>query len=94
MTSRNLRVVLPVLALVLLATTVPSHAGWEEGVAAFKAGDYSTAAKEFQKVAEQQPTYAGGHQMLGQALQKLNRNQEALTQTYIVVQYTVLLLIF
>lgn len=79
MPGRNMRVVLPVLALSLLATAVPSHAGWDEGVAAFKAGDYKTAAKEFQTVVEQQPKYAGGHQMLGQVLLKLNRDQEALT---------------
>jgi tetratricopeptide (TPR) repeat protein len=79
MINRNLRVVLPVLALLLLATTSPIYAGWDEGVAAFKAGDFNTAAKEFKTVTDQQPTYAGGHQMLGQALLKLNRDQEALT---------------
>lgn len=80
MTNRNLGVVLPVLALTLIASAIPSFAGWEEGVKAFKAKDYATAAREFQTVTDQQPSYAGGHQMLGQALLKLNRDQEALTQ--------------
>lgn len=79
MTNRNLRVVLPTLAFLLLASPSPSQAGWAEGVAAFKAKDYTTAVREFQTVTDQQPTYAGGHQMLGQALMKLNRDQEALS---------------
>jgi Flp pilus assembly protein TadD len=56
-----------------------AHAGWEEGVAAFKAQNWAQAAQEFQAVVEASPEYAGGHQMLGQSLLKLNRSQEALT---------------
>jgi tetratricopeptide (TPR) repeat protein len=79
MTNNNLGAVLPALGLMILTAAAPSSAGWGEGVAAFKAKDYASAAREFQTVTDQQPTYAGGHQMLGQALMKLNRDQEALT---------------
>ena len=65
------------LALLLAGTAV--HAGWEEGVAAFKAGDYATAATEFKGVVEKQPDWAPGQRILGQVLVKLNRTDEALT---------------
>lgn len=55
-----------------------AEAGWEEGIAAFKAGNYSQAAQEFQAVAESRPDWPGGHYMLGQALLKLNRKDDAL----------------
>lgn len=61
-----------------LAVAGPAQAGWEEGIAAFKAKNYSVAAKEFQSVVESTPDYANGHFMLGQALSQLNRKQEAL----------------
>ncbi|MGD2113469.1 MAG: tetratricopeptide repeat protein [Acidobacteriota bacterium] len=67
-----------VLTVLALVVAVPADAGWEEGVEAFKAGNYSVAAKEFQSVVESSPEYANGHFMLGQALSKLNRKQEAL----------------
>lgn len=49
----------------LLIGLVPVEAGWDEGVAAFKAKNYQQAAQEFQQVVEQQPEEASGHQMLG-----------------------------
>ncbi len=65
--------------VLLLAAGTAAHAGWEEGVAAFRAGNYAQAAEEFRTVVEEQPEWPGGHRMLGQALLKLDRSQEALT---------------
>ena len=65
------------LALLLAGTAV--HAGWEEGVAALKKGDYATAANEFKTVVDEQPDWAPGQRMLGQVLVKLGRTDEALT---------------
>lgn len=66
------------LALVVLGAGV-AQAGWDEGVAAFKSGDYTAAASEFQKFVDERPDVYQGHYMLGQVLSKLGRNQEALT---------------
>lgn len=74
---RNLFSVL-VFALLVLAAAGPAEAGWEEGVAAFQAKNYSVAAKEFQAVVESTPDYANGYFMLGQSLAQLNRDQDAL----------------
>ncbi|HSL84526.1 MAG TPA: tetratricopeptide repeat protein [Thermoanaerobaculia bacterium] len=65
------------LAVLVLGTAGAAHAGWEEGVAAFKAGNYSVAAKEFQGVVEATPDFADGYFMLGQSLAQLNRHQDA-----------------
>lgn len=65
------------LTLTVVGTT-PAEAGWEEGVAAFKSGNYTQAAKEFQAIAQERPDWDGGHYMLGQTLLKLNRDEEAL----------------
>jgi tetratricopeptide (TPR) repeat protein len=73
---RNLLTVLA-LALLVLATAGPAEAGWQEGVDAFKAGNFSVAAKEFQAVVESSPNYANGYFMLGQSLTQLNRSQDA-----------------
>jgi tetratricopeptide (TPR) repeat protein len=48
-----------------LAVAVPTHAGWEEGVAAYRSRDYSAAAKEFEDVTKTNPDFAGGYYMLG-----------------------------
>jgi len=74
---RNLITVLA-FALLALAAAGPAQAGWQEGVNAFKAGNYSVAAKEFQAVVESSPDYANGYFMLGQSLAQLNRAQDAL----------------
>lgn len=69
-----------VLALAAsLAFSVSVEAGWEEGVAAFRAQNYAQAVTEFRTVVEDQPEWPGGHRMLGQSLLKLGRSQEALT---------------
>lgn len=74
---RNLITALVVVVLALGAVG-PAEAGWDEGVAAFKAGNYSAAAKEFQAVVEATPNYANGYFMLGQSLAQLNRHEDAL----------------
>ena len=51
----------------LLALAIPAEAGWEEGVAAFRAQNYAQAIEEFRVVVEDQPEWAGGHRMLGQS---------------------------
>ena len=78
MRTRHTFILLATIPLILLAVT-PSEAGWEEGVAAFKAQNYAQAVEEFRAVVEEQPDWPGGHRMLGQALLKLDRSQEALT---------------
>jgi Flp pilus assembly protein TadD len=65
-----------VVLLAALAAT-PALAGWEEGVAAFKAGNHSQAVKEFQAVTQQRPDWPGGHLMLGRSLLKLGRSEDA-----------------
>jgi len=67
------------LAVALLGTVAVVEAGWDEGVAAFKAGNYSAAANEFQTFVDERPDVFQGHYMLGQTLAKLNRNQEAIS---------------
>lgn len=67
-----------VVWIVLLLGTAPVWAGWDEGVAAFKAGDYTTAAGQFQDVVASSPDGYQSHYMLGLSLQKLNRKEEAL----------------
>ena len=57
-----------------------AFAAWDEGVAAFKAGNYSKAAQEFEALAQQRPDCMQCYLMLGQSLLKLKRPQEAVTQ--------------
>ena len=67
-----------VAAIVAVGGAGVATAGWEEGVAAFKAGNYQVAAQEFSAIVEKTPDYDGGQYMLGATLLKLNRHQEAL----------------
>lgn len=67
-----------IAAFVALGAAGAASAGWDEGVAAFKANDFQTAAREFSAVVEKTPDFDGGQYMLGIALLKLNRHQEAL----------------
>jgi len=64
-------------AVLFLAAGI-AEAGWEEGVAAFKAGNLDTAAQEFRGVVEKNPEFSAGHFMLGQVLLKQKKNREAL----------------
>jgi tetratricopeptide (TPR) repeat protein len=65
------------LFLLALVAAAPAWAGWEEGVAAFKGGNFAQAVKEFQSVVQQKPDWPGGHLMLGRSLLKLGRPEEA-----------------
>ena len=56
----------------------PLLAGWDEGVAAFKSGQFEQAAHEFQQVVKQSPDAYNGHYMLGLTLERLKRKEEAL----------------
>lgn len=67
------------LAVLLLGTVAVVEAGWDEGVAAFKAGNFTEAAKQFQTFVDERPDVFQGHYMLGQTLAKLDRNQEAMS---------------
>lgn len=71
----------PVILLITgaLLAVLPAHAGWEEGVAAFKAGNFAQAAKEFEALATANPEQAQVQVMLGRALLKTNRASQAVT---------------
>ena len=76
MRTRHTFILLATIPLILLAVT-PSEAGWEEGVAAFKAQNYAQAVEEFRAVVEEQPDWPGGHRMLGQAYVQAGRYRDA-----------------
>ena len=67
-----------------LSLTGIATAGWDEGVAAFKAGKWDEAIRQLQPVVNEREKagqkWAGGHFVLGQALLKANRNSEAVAQ--------------
>jgi len=75
--QRRFIIVLALCVLSLSAAT--AWAGYEEGVQAFKNGNYSLAVSELQSYVQEAPDQWQGHYLLGQALLKLKRNQEALT---------------
>lgn len=66
-------------AALLAVLAVPARAGWEEGVAAFKSGNYAKAVTEFQGVTAANPNWPGGYLMLGQSQLKLGRSDAAVT---------------
>jgi tetratricopeptide (TPR) repeat protein len=55
-------------------------ADWDGGMSAFRKGDWTAALKEFQGVLADTPDYAGAHYMVGQCLQRLGRDAEALKE--------------
>ncbi len=52
----------------LLATASVASAGWDEGVAAFRAGNFEQAIAEFRQFVEERPDQQVGYQMLGRSL--------------------------
>lgn len=78
-----LRNAVRILTLSLLVFGIVSfaEAGWEEGVAALRAGNLDQAVAEFKAVVDAQPEFSGGQYMLGQVLLKQGKKQEALTHS-------------
>jgi tetratricopeptide (TPR) repeat protein len=60
-----------------LVAVVPAQAGWEEGVEAFKAKNYTQAAREFETVVRERGDWAGGYLMLGRSQLLLERPADA-----------------
>jgi tetratricopeptide (TPR) repeat protein len=73
-----MRKILTTLFVGALLLAGPAGAGWDEGVAAFKAKNYQQAATEFQGVVEQQPEHPSGYLMLGRSLLALKKPNQAL----------------
>lgn len=74
----RLQIVVVALLLLLGVTAGVAEAQWEEGVAAFKAGNYTEAVQQFRQVVEAQPEFDGGVFMLAQALDRAGQESEAL----------------
>ncbi len=70
--------IIATLAILALGSAGAVSAGWDQGVAAFQAKNYTQAAIEFQEVVEQQPDLYQGHYMLGQSLAAQKKMQDAL----------------
>lgn len=64
--------------VVALLVTAPAAAGWEEGVAAFKKGNFELARAELTEVVQAHPDSHAAHFMLGQALLRLGESSQAL----------------
>ena len=67
-------VVLSTCAALVAAAALASH---EEGLAAFKAGDYDRAATLFRQVVDERPGEFASHVMLGRSLLSAGRSAEA-----------------
>ena len=69
------------LLVLLVVAAAPSlvEAGWDEGVAAFKKGDFATAEREIKPIVDSKPDWSGGHYMLGWVYLKDNKHREAIT---------------
>lgn len=76
MTTR--RSVFLLAALSVLLTASVAAAGWDEGVAAFTAKNYSQAIAEFQQFVEERPDQQQGYSMLGRSLLLGGRPSDAL----------------
>jgi predicted Zn-dependent protease len=60
-----------------LAVAAPVFAGWDQGVAAFKAKNFTQAAREFEAVIAERPDWSGGYLMLGRTQLQQDRSSEA-----------------
>ena len=75
MTIRRSLLVLAAASILLAASAV--SAGYEEGVAAFKAGNYDQAVAEFQQFVEERPDQHAGYVMLGRSLISARKAKDA-----------------
>lgn len=71
------RGILGITIVLVLAGASSAVAGYEEGVAAFQAGKFQDAVREFEAAVAQRPEWPGGHLMLGRALLKVDKPQQA-----------------
>ncbi len=76
---RSSRTSIALAAILCLASAVGAWAAWPEGVAAFKAGQWSKAEAEFKAIVEAQPEWPGGHFMLGWTYLKQGKSANAIT---------------
>ena len=74
----RVRVASPWVAF-LTALAAPAFAGWDEGVAAFKAKNYAQAAKEFELVVRERADWGGGYLMLGRSQLLMGRTNDSVT---------------
>lgn len=65
-------------AILILAPPALAAAGWQEGIAAFQAGDLEGAERELRAVVAQQPDWADGHTWLGRVLIKRGQTGDGL----------------
>ncbi len=63
----------------IFAAAEPSFAGWDEGVAAFRAKNYAQAAREFEAVIAERADWSGGYLMLGRTQLFQNRASDAVS---------------
>ncbi len=64
-------------ALALLLAATAAHAGFDQAVAYFKAGNWLEASARFQALVDESPAYDYGHYMLGHCLLRMGRPDEA-----------------
>ncbi len=76
---RSSRIPIALATVLWLAFTTAGSAGWEEGVAAFKAGQFSRAQSEFEAIVAERPDWPGGHFMLGWTNLKQGNSANAIT---------------
>ena len=73
-----MRKILTLVVSLIVLSSVPVLAGWDEGVAAFTSRNYQQAVSEFQELIKQNPEGWRGYYMLGLSLEQLKRKEEAL----------------
>lgn len=71
-------IVATVLVLVAAAGTASAQDDWNDGLKAFNAKDYATAAQQFQAVIQRAPDYAGAYYMLGLTQRAQGNTSQAL----------------
>jgi len=64
-------------ALLVAAAPLAAHADWEQGMAAFDAGDFDAAAVQFTQVILADPEAHQGYYMMGRCYSELGRRDEA-----------------